>query len=324
MNIQHRISNIEHRRLGVPRSVALLLCCFAAIGLVGCSTPLKVAKPIDPDIGVIAAAANKAFARGQVEMASRQFARALDRARAADAAADISDQAYNLAACFLLMDQPALARRLLAEARTEAARLNRDATDVLLLDAKAARRLGLPAEAITLADQIAAATAKPETKLQALIIKAHVQNDAGKLQPADLSTIRLLVHEVHDAALQAEVENLVGSTAQRENSFGDAAAAFDREASGWQRAGHFREMSLALARAGAAWQADGRSLEAADRHYRAARSLCAQGDAVGALRQIEPALTAAKASGQEELAARIVALFAELKQSVARDAEPAK
>ena len=239
-------------------------------------------------------------------------------------AADISDQAYHLAACFLLVDQPALARRLLAEAQSEAARAGRDATDIQLLDAKAARRLGLPAEATALAEQIAAGTEKPEAKLQALIIKAHVQNDAGKLLAADLGAIRLLARDVNDAALTAEVENLVGCVAQREHSFGDAAAAFDREAAGWQRAGHFREMALALARSGAAWQSDGRSLETADRLYRAARSLFAQGDAVGALRQIEPALTAAKAATQNELAARIVALFEEIKQNVAHGGEAAK
>ncbi len=115
-----------------------------------------------------------------------------------------------------------------------------------------------------------------------------------------------------------------GSAAQRERSFGDAAAAFDREATGWQRAGHVREMALALARAGAAWQADGRSLEAADRLYRAARSLFAQGDAVGALQRIEPALTAAKAAQQHDLATRIVALFEEIKQNVAHGAEAAQ
>ncbi len=324
MNIEHRTSNAEHRRIRIPLGVALSLGCVAALGLAGCATPPKVAKPIDPDIGVISVAANKAFARGQVEAASRQFARALDHARAADAAADISDQAYNLAACFLLQDQPALARRLLAEARTEAVRSNRDATDVLLLDAKAARRLGQPAEAAALADQVAASSAKPGSKLQALIIKAHVQNDAGHLQPADLGAIRLLARDVNEAALNAEVENLGGSAAQRERSFGDAAAAFDREAASWQRAGHFREMALALARAGAAWQADGRSLEAADRLYRAARSLFAQGDAVGALQRIEPALTAAKAAQQDELATRIVALFEEIKQSVAHGAGSAQ
>jgi hypothetical protein len=302
-------------------------CRFAVAALcllAGCSTPLKVAKPIDPDIGVISVAANKAFARGQVEAAARQFARALDHARAADSAADISDQAYNLAACFLLQDQPALARRLLAEAKTEAARGHRDATDALLLDAKAARRLGQPAEAVAFADQVAGGGGKTAAKLQALIIKAHVQNDAGKLQPADLSAIRLLAREVRDAALDAEVDNLIGSAAQRERSFGAAAAAFDNEAAGWQRTGHFREMALALARSGAAWQADGRSLEAADRLYRAARSLFAQGDAVGALRQIEPALTAAKAATQDGLATHIVALFEEIKQAVAHGAEPAK
>ena len=322
MNTEHRTPNIEHRRVFAFRMAVVSL--VGLLGLVGCSTPAKVAKPIDPDIGVISVAANKAFARGQVEGASRQFARALDRARAADAAADISDQAYNLAACFLLVDQPALARRLLAEAQSEAARAGRDATDIQLLDAKAARRLGLPAEATALAEQIAAGTEKPETKLQALIIKAHVQNDAGKLLAADLGAIRLLARDVNDAALTAEVENLVGCVAQREHSFGDAAAAFDREAAGWQRAGHFREMALALARSGAAWQTDGRSLETADRLYRAARSLFAQGDAVGALRQIEPALTAAKAATQNELAARIVALFEEIKQNVAHGGEAAK
>ena len=302
----------------------LAIALASTIALCGCSTPPKTVKPIDPDIGVISVAANKAFARGQIEAASRQFARALDHAHAADSAADISDQAYNLAACFLLLDQPAMARRLLAEAKTEAARISRDATDVLLLDAKAARWVGQPAEAVALADQIAVATDKPGTKLQALIIKAHVQNDAGKLQPADLGTIRLLARDVNEAALNAEVENLSGSAAQRERSFGDAAAAFDREAAGWQRAGRFREMALALGRAGVAWQTDGRSAEAADRLYRSARSLFAQGDAVGALRQIEPALTDAKAARLDELATRIVALFEEIKQSVAHNAGSAK
>lgn len=313
MNLKFQISNFK----GAVAFASLL-------ALAGCSTPAKVAKPIDPDIGVLSVAANKAFARGQVEAASRQFARALDHARAADAAADIGDQAYNLAACCLLTDQPAIARRLLAEARSEATRAGRDVSDILLLDAKAARRLGQPAEALALVEQISAVTDKPVVKLQALIIQAHVQSDAGKLSAADLGALRLLAHDVHDAALGAEVDNLVGSVAQHEHSFGDAAAAFDREAAGWQRAGRFREMALALARAGAAWQRDGRSQEAADRLYRAARSLFAQGDAVGALRQIEPALTAAKAATQNELAARIIALFEEIKQNVAHGGEVAK
>lgn len=301
----------------------LSLCGFVALSLCGCASAPKAAKPIDPDIGVISSAAGKAFARGQIEAASRQFARALDHARAADSAADIYDQAYNLAACCLLMDQPALARRLLTEARSEAARANRDATDALLLDAKAARRLGLPAEATALADQ-AAATDKPDVKLQALIIKALVQNDAGKLQPADLSAIRLLARDVNSPALNAEVENLAGLAAQHERSFGDAAAAFDREAAGWQKAGRFREMAQSLARAGSAWQTDGRSADAADRLYRAGRSLAAQGDTIGALRQIEPALVAAKAAGQNELSTRIIALFEELKQNVTHDAGSTK
>ncbi len=291
--------------------------------LCGCASAPQTAKPVDPAINTISSAAHKAFARGQIEAAARQFARALEHARAADSATDIYDQAYNLAACFLLVDQPVMARRLLAESRSEAARLNRDATEALLLDAKAARRLGQSSVALALADQAAAAN-DPAVKLQALIIKALLQSDAGKLQPTELSAIRLLARDVSDAALHAEVENLVGISAQRGRSFGEAAAAFDREAVGWQQAGRFREMAQALARAGGAWQSDGRSADAADRLFRAGRSLAAQGDTVGALKQIEPALTAAKLAGQTALATRVVALFEELKQQVAQPAEPAK
>ena len=53
MNIEHRTSNAEHRRIGTPLGVALSLGCVVALGLAGCATPPKVAKPIDPEIGVI-------------------------------------------------------------------------------------------------------------------------------------------------------------------------------------------------------------------------------------------------------------------------------
>ncbi|TAN37115.1 MAG: hypothetical protein EPN23_06800 [Verrucomicrobia bacterium] len=286
-------------------------------GLTGCST-VKTAKPIDPEINVIAAAANKAFAHGQVEQAARQYTRALERARAADATTDIADQAYNLAACLLILDQPAQARTLLREAQAEAQRVERRAVDILLLEAKAARLAGQREEVLR---QVAALLAikpviEPAERLQALLVKAMTFCDAEQVPSADQTEIRRLALEVSDPAIQAEVAHFLGTCDLIEKEFARAAAAFDREAALRQNSGRFREMAQALARAGAAYAHSEQQALAADRLTRAARSLFAQGDSIGALHQIEPALIAAKASKQDELVTHVIALFEEIKKTI--------
>ena len=295
----------------------LLIAFVSLIALFGCATT-KTAKPVDPDIGVMAAAANKAFTHGQVEQAARQYARALERARAADSAGDICDQAYNLAACLMILGQPAPAQVLLREARTEAQRAGRRATDISLLEAKTARLAGQRDEALRQTEALL--TLQPPLehamRIQALLIKALISCDAGQIPTVEQKEIRLLALDVSDPAIQAEVAQLLGCCALLEKEFSHAAAAFDREATWLQKSGRFREMAQALARAGAAYAQAEQSAEAADRLARAARSFFAQGDAVGALRQIEPALVAAKRAKQDELATRIVALFEEIKKTI--------
>ena len=293
----------------------LPIACLAL--LTGCAT-IKMAKPVDPDIGVIAAAANKAFTHGQVEQAARQYARALDRARAADSAGDICDQAYNLAACLLILGQPAQAQVLLREARIEAQRVGRRAPDISLLEAKAARLAGQRDEALRQVDALLTLTPplEPAVRIQALLIKALISCDAGQIPTVEQKEIRLLALEISDPAIQAEFAQLLGCCALLDKEFARAAAAFDREAVWLQKSGRFREMAQALARAGAAYAQAEQPAEVADRLARTARSLFAQGDTVGALRQIEPALVAAKGAKQDELAARIVALFEEIKKTV--------
>jgi hypothetical protein len=303
MNFKFQISNFKFS-----------VVCLAL--LAGCATT-KLVKPVDPEINLIAAAANKAFARGQVEQAARQYARALERARAADATGDICDQAYNLAACLLILGQPGTARTLLQEARAAAQQLGRKEVDGLLLEAKAARMSGRREEALRQVEALLTGKAPldPAARIQALLIKALVRCDAGQSPTAEQPEIRLLALEVSDPAIQAEVAQLGGRCDLLEKEFIRAAAAFDREAAWLQKSGRFREMAQALARAGDAYTHAEQPAAAADRRYRAARSLFAQGDTVGALRQIEPALVAARKTGQEALAARVVALFEEIKQS---------
>ena len=300
------------------RFVALSLCGFVALGFTGCSTT-KVVKPVDPDIGVMASAAMKAFARGQVEQAARQYVRALERARAADSPADICDQAYNLAACLLILGQPNDAQPLLREARAAAGQMGRKDTDIRLLEAKAARMSGHGAEAAQLAESLLASgiALAPAEHLQALLIKAEIQCDAGH-QPAaaEQDEIRRQALDSDDPAIHAEMAQLEGQCQLLDKEYTHAGAAFDSAAANLQKGGRFREMAQALARAGAAYMCSSQMPEAADRYYRAARSLMAQGDALGALRQIEPALDAAKAAKQDELLARIIALFENIKKAV--------
>jgi len=295
----------------------LVIVIAGLFACAGCSSP-KVAKPVDPDINVISAAAMKAFARGQVEQAARQYARALDRARAADSAGDICDQAYDLAACLLILGQPDPARTLLQEAHAEALQLGRKDVDILLLEAKADRLAGQREEALRCVASILAAEppAEPANRLQALLIKALVRCDAGQIPLIEQAEIRRLALEISDPAIQAEVAYLAGCSDLLEKEFARAGTAFDHEAALLQKGGRFREMAQALVRAGDAFAQASQPQAAADRLYRAARCLAAQGDSLGALRQIEPALNAAKAAKQDNLVTRIVALFNSIKHTI--------
>ena len=291
------------------------LSLLAAACLAGCAAP-RAAKPVDPALSVIASAARKAFERGAVEQAAAQYARALARARAADDAAEIGNNAYNLAACLLILGQPEAARPWLQEARAEALRAGRATTDVDLLAVKAARQQGRTAEAARLAADLLnspAVRTQPAWRLEALTLKAHVEYDAGRCPTQDLAQIRILALDQPDPVLRAAVENLMGRAAQQNREARRAALSYDHEANWLQRGGRFREMAQALARAGAAYALAGKPEEAADRLYRAARSLWAQGDTVGALHQIESALPAAQQAKDEAMLRRVAALFDEIK-----------
>jgi hypothetical protein len=58
----------------------------------------------------------------------------------------------------------------------------------------------------------------------------------------------------------------------------ETAAAFDRAAALLQKAKHYRDMALTLRRAGEAYREVGDTQRAADRLFRAQRSLAAQGE----------------------------------------------
>lgn len=296
----------------------------------GCaSQPGKAAAAPDPEISRASEAAQAAFARGVPEVAARRYAEALETARARDNAREIANAAYNQAACLIALGRYAAARALLEESAAEFRRSEgRVPGDVELLGAKAAVLLG---DRALYRDALASLTNSPA-----------VRESAGLRQQARLLEIRVACLETNAAAarlaldalaaggrlkdprLAAEAADLNGQTLRLEQKPRDSAQAFDSAARLYRQAQRPREMALALASAAAACHAAGQAGEAAERYYRSARSLWAQGDAAAGLRLLQPALEASAEAGDESMQKRIAVLFDDIRKSLPEAAAPTK
>src|SRR5436305_12143313 len=131
----------------------LAWCLTLLLSLTGCASS-RQAPSGDPELLAATASARAALDRGQTELASHLYERALARARLMDDSHAIGDSAYNLAACLTDLGQYQSARAYLAEAKAEARRAGGRITDVLLLEAMVARLQNNPAEALALAEQV--------------------------------------------------------------------------------------------------------------------------------------------------------------------------
>ncbi len=299
------------------RSIGLVMCLLAA----GCASPTPQESATDPELARVATTARLAFDGGSAEQAARLYARSLAMARAVDDSLEIGNNAYNLAACLIAIDRYGDAREYLSEARREFERAHRDPAPVILLDAKAARLQGKADEALALADQVLATT-KGETsdsyKVQVALLKAEVacdRSDAAAAKTA-MAVADKTMASVSDPALSAVAANVAARINLVENDPGKAAMQYDRETEFYRQARKYHDMALAMGRAGRAYLDAGILTPAEDRLYRAARTLFGQGDELGALKLIEPALNAADKAGDKDAALRATALFKEIKESV--------
>ncbi len=282
----------------------------------GCSSP-KPAATSDPELTRVTATARQSFDKGSPSQAARLYLRALNMARATDDAFEIGNNAYNLGACLIGMEKYEDARALLAEARREFERLQRDPADIILLEAKAALGLRQLDAAVVLADQVVPAARSGGGRYRVLValLKARVACERGDTAGArlELSKIQRELNAGKDAVVQAEAAGVSGLVCTMENDPGKAALAYDLQAESFRRAAKYRDMALALGRAGQSYAAAGILVPAGDRYHRAGRSLFAQGDELEALRMVEAALNAAEASGNKDALQRIMALFDEIK-----------
>ncbi len=244
--------------------------------LVGCATPPTGPRK-DKELSRTSDLARAAFEDGATARAIDLYSKALNRAIAMDDATEIGNAAYNLALCQIILGQLDQASASLAEARAAFQRSGSNPADVLLLEATIAQRQGKLEQALSLADQVLAASPDEDDLFQATLLKGTIacqQNDPARAKAALTEADK---HHVANAALLAARERLAGNVFLLEGNPAEAAAAFDQGAALFQKAKHYRDMALTLRRAGEAYREAGDTQRAADRLFRAQRSLAAQG-----------------------------------------------
>ncbi len=295
----------------------LNLTMLCLLFLFGCSTS-RPARTVDPELSRTALSARRAFDRGRVEDAARLYGRALNQARSMDDAPEIANNAYNLAVCRVVLEDYAEAKALLEEARGEYEREGESPADLDLLEANIALREGEPDTAQVLLESALSRELAPTERLDFIILRGRVALSRGEIDAArtDLKEVRDRIDDETDPLQRAEVAGLAGEVLSREGDYSAAAEEFDRRTDLLRKGNQYGEMALAEKRAGEAWREAGKPTEAAERFFRAARSLYAQGDLPASLRTIEEALAAAEAGGAKALQVKIVALFNEIKETV--------
>lgn len=307
----------EFERRGVGRVVALLLLLSGA----SCRSPAPVA--VDPALAQFAASGRAAFARGADAPAARFYEQALQRARATDDGPEIARNGYNLAACLLRLGRAADARLVLREALAEFGRYRMDSQPAWLLDAKAAQALGQHEAAGVALEAAMAACKSDDQRRDVWIARGDLALERGDhaAARAALDATRAVGAPAGDMGRASRLD-LAGRVALAEADAVAARDALEAAVVLWQRAGQTRAMAMALGRAGEAHLLAGDRVAAADRHYRAARSLDAQGDTLGALRQIERGLAAGGESPDPALEALLKALFESVQRRAAASPPP--
>ena len=296
----------------------LIACCVLLAA--GCSTT-KPARVVNPEIAAFADLARDAYDRSAFEQSARLYARALAKARAADDALEIGNNAYNMAACLIALERYSEAREPLREACREFERIGTEVSAAELLDAKAARLEGKQDEAQQIANQVLGELKpgkNPAYRAQAMIVRAQIACDRRDADAAraELLSAQKEMKKLKNPYLAAAIFGVNGRIALIEKEPAKAAAEFDSEADLCRDAGKYRDMAMALGRAGQAYADADNAAAAADRFHRAARSFFAQGDELASLKMIESALKSAEKAGDKAALLRTTSLFEEIKKQV--------
>lgn len=290
--------------------VAALAVAWAA----GCATP-PAPRFTDADWVSHVTTGRGAYERGDYRRAADAYGRAQQRARALDDADALAISAVNRATCLVAAGQAAEALagldEALADARLEPARR----AELLVAAARAEQARGQPAAALERA--AAALKLQPVPALQAQALLAQSGAELAQDDPAAaalaLAGLSAKAWAALPESLQAEQAEMRAAIAVAEKKPAEAMARQDEAAELWKKAGRLPEMARALAVAGRQAQAADDLAGAADRFYRSARSLWAQGLQPEAVRVLEEGVSAAEQYGDESVAKKMAELYVTFK-----------
>ena len=257
-----------------------------------------------------------AFNQGEYLLARRLFEQALDRGRQMDRADHIADAAFNLAAAQIELGELTAANRSLLEAKNESRRRGDPLGNILLLEAITARLQADPERSQAVTNQLLQQLPESNTRLQiqAQLLSGLLACEAEDMTLAEqmlAKTAELLDNDDHPTIAAARAE-LQGCIKLLQNHPMEAAAAFDREIVFLQQARHYRQMVVALQKAGTAYTTAGRNQQAADRLFRAARSIFSQNRPGKAELLLEKAEAAARTAEAHLLLENIARLRKEI------------
>lgn len=299
-----------------------------SLALAACAAPVSQRRPAgapadqpmsaDVEFAQLMSGGRVAYDRGLIEQAAGLYQQALQRARLMDVAAAIGDAAYNLAACRIRLGQLDPAHALLAEAKAEIASIHGNIADVQLVQAKLARLQGSPDAALMFADQVLSGPGSNPSdghRLEVYLLRGEIACDRkdANLAARELQTAATYADRAADTTLLAGLSRLAGRIHLLKKEPIMAAQAFDREASLLRHAEQYAQMMHALKHAAEAYLLAGNDGLAADRFFRTARSLFAQGELAAAGRLAQRSLAAAEKAGDQPAMARATALLAEIK-----------
>ena len=283
---------------------------LAAVWAAGCAAP-PAPRFTDADWVSHVTTGRGAYERGDYRRAADAYGRAQQRARALDDADALAISAVNRATAWVAAGQAAEAVAGLDEALADARIAPARRAELLVAAARAEVALGKSEAA--LARVAAALELKPASALVAQALLARAGAELAQENPAAatraLAGMSAKEWTALPESLQAEQAEMRAAVAAAEKKPADALARQDEAAALWKKAGRLPEMARALAAAGRQAQAADDLAGAADRFYRSARSLWAQGFRPDALRVLEEGVAVAERLDDEAVAKKMGELF---------------
>jgi hypothetical protein len=247
---------------------------------------------------------------------AEEFMIGLRMAREADSREDIAANAYNVAACRVAGARYEEARGYLDESRTEFEAAGKNPVVTFLLEAEVARAekdmeqaLAAARKALRLLDR----STSRDVRLRSHLTLAELHCDSAEPDAAEtqLDEAESLAKKTKSPLLRARTSYVAGRLKLLRGDPSAAGAAFDQQTGYLREEGLYLAMARAMQSAAAAYEASGNSQAAAERHYRAARSLLGGGRAGDGAEALVQAENAAKQAKNERLLSQIARLRAE-------------